>query len=279
MRFGRYPTLSACSDTTCLCRCRIWSSSRFRPRSSTLLAWGFITLWRRIRAPSRTRGSPHCIAGCSDVRRSRIRVARFSRAPGGRRAGRLQGAFSRVRSEVRFRDASWVEAHLHARGARDGRDCAQSLVTTYDVLTDEKLESLDTAEAPVGRRFDHRYVPWWVEPGRDREFLGSVPYVRAIWMWKEIVRRSRAFIYDASVAASGRVLEVRYEQLGGDAASVGKSVSPSTLASRWTPGFVAASAGHTRSPSRPTRSAIPGRSGKPSGSPRPSWSCAAICDG
>jgi Sulfotransferase family len=108
---------------------------------------------------------------------------------------------------------------------RDGRDCAQSLVTTYDVLTDEKLASLQTAEAPLGRLHDHRYVPWWVEPGREAEFLASVPYVRAIWMWKEIVRRSYAFTHDSAVAATGRVLEVRYEDLGSDASSVRESVA------------------------------------------------------
>jgi hypothetical protein len=108
---------------------------------------------------------------------------------------------------------------------RDGRDCAQSLVTTYDVLTDSKLESLSTAEAPLGRRYDHRFVPWWVESGRDAEFLASTPFVRAIWMWKEIVRRSHAFAHDSDVAATGRVLELRYEQLGRDASSVIESVA------------------------------------------------------
>src|SRR5258708_1451573 len=63
---------------------------------------------------------------------------------------------------------------------RDGRDCAQSLVATYDVLTDEKLASLTTAEAPLGRRYDHRYVPWWVENGREVEFLACTPFVLAI---------------------------------------------------------------------------------------------------
>lgn len=108
---------------------------------------------------------------------------------------------------------------------RDGRDCAQSLVKTYDVLTDEKLASLRTAEAPLGRLHDHRYVPWWVEPGREVEFLASVPFVRAIWMWKEIVRRSHAFTHAADVAATGRVMEVRYEQLGRDASAVGEAVA------------------------------------------------------
>jgi hypothetical protein len=108
---------------------------------------------------------------------------------------------------------------------RDGRDCAQSLVTTYDVLTDEKLASLTTAEAPIGRRYDHRYVPWWVESGREAEFLGSVPFVRAIWMWKEMVRRSYAFTHDSSVASTGRILEVRYEALGGDPQSVSEAVA------------------------------------------------------
>ena len=108
---------------------------------------------------------------------------------------------------------------------RVGRDCAQSLVTTYDVLTDQKLESLTSAEAPVGRLHGRRYVPWWVEQGREAEFLASVPFVRAIWMWKEIVRRSYAFTHDTAVAATGRVLEVRYEQLGRDEVSVAESVA------------------------------------------------------
>ena len=64
---------------------------------------------------------------------------------------------------------------------RDGRDCADSLVRSYDVLTDEKLTTLRTSEMPLGRKYDHRYVPWWVEDEREDEFLACTPYIRAIW--------------------------------------------------------------------------------------------------
>jgi len=108
---------------------------------------------------------------------------------------------------------------------RDGRDCAHSLVTTYDVLTDEKLSSLATAEVAVGRRHGDRYVPWWVEPGKEAEFLGSAPYVRAIWMWKEMVRRWHAFASESATVKTGRILEVRYEKLAREPQGVRDAVA------------------------------------------------------
>lgn len=96
---------------------------------------------------------------------------------------------------------------------RDGRDCADSLVRTYNVLTDEKLMALNTAEMPIGRKYDHRYVPWWVEEGKESEFLDCTPYVRAIWMWKEMVKRCHDFFSQPEVVETGRVLLVKYEEL------------------------------------------------------------------
>ena len=96
---------------------------------------------------------------------------------------------------------------------RDGRDVADSLVRTYDVLTDEKLAALSTNEAPLGRQYDDRYVPWWVEDGTEQDFLSATPFVRAIWMWREMVRRCQAFFSQAEVSSSGRVFVVRYEEL------------------------------------------------------------------
>ncbi|MGB3789732.1 MAG: sulfotransferase [Phormidesmis sp.] len=96
---------------------------------------------------------------------------------------------------------------------RDGRDCADSLARKYKVLTDEKLMTLKTAEMPIGRKADHRYVPWWVEAGREEEFLSYTPYVRSIWMWKEMVHRCRAFLSRPDVINSGRILSMKYEDL------------------------------------------------------------------
>lgn len=107
---------------------------------------------------------------------------------------------------------------------RDGRDCADSLVRTYNVLTDEKLMALNTAEMPLGRQYDHRYVPWWVEEGREEEFLATTPYVRAIWMWKEMVGRCYKFFSQPEVAATNRVLLVRYEDLVSNSLEYGERI-------------------------------------------------------
>lgn len=96
---------------------------------------------------------------------------------------------------------------------RDGRDVANSLVSSYEVFTDQKLTHLRTAEMRMGRPYDHRYVPWWVEEGRDQAFIQSSPYVRSIWMWTYMVERCRNCFEDLDADTSSRVLQVRYERL------------------------------------------------------------------
>jgi hypothetical protein len=110
--------------------------------------------------------------------------------------------------------------HIH----RDGRDCADSLERKYRVLTDERLADLDSNEAPLGRKVDHRYVPWWVAEGDEEEFLGCTPYLRSVWMWREMVRRCATFAERPDVAAGGRVLVVAYEDLMADPIAVGERV-------------------------------------------------------
>ncbi len=108
---------------------------------------------------------------------------------------------------------------------RDGRDCANSLVRTYDVLTDERLTHLLGSEMRLGRPYDHRYIPWWVEEGRDEAFIESTPYVRAIWMWKYMVRRCHDFFSRPEVKDTGRVLLLRYEDLMRDPLTSGRAVA------------------------------------------------------
>ena len=107
---------------------------------------------------------------------------------------------------------------------RDGRDCADSLVRSYNVLTDESLTKLRSSEAPLGRKYDYRYIPWWVEEGKEEKFLSSTPYVRAIWMWKEIVSRCHTFFSHPDILASNRVMLLRYEDLVNEPLKYGKSV-------------------------------------------------------
>ncbi len=107
---------------------------------------------------------------------------------------------------------------------RDGRDCANSLVKNYDVLTDEKLATLYTAEASLGRKYDDRYVPWWVAEGEEESFLACSPYVRAVWMWKEMVYRCHNYFTRSHVIQSGRVMLLKYEDLMKDPLSWGRKV-------------------------------------------------------
>ena len=107
---------------------------------------------------------------------------------------------------------------------RDGRDCANSLVKTYNVLTDEKLASLKGSEMRLGRPYDERYVPWWVEEGRDEEFIQSPPYVRAIWMWKYMLRRCHEAFSAPEIKDGGQVLLLRYEDFMREPLTYGRAV-------------------------------------------------------
>jgi hypothetical protein len=108
---------------------------------------------------------------------------------------------------------------------RDGRDVADSLVRTYDVLTDAKLSNLETNEVPIGRRVGDLYLPWWVEDGDSDSFFEATPYLRAVWMWREMVRRCGEFFDRPEVVASGRVLHVRYEDLIAEPLSQGRVIA------------------------------------------------------
>lgn len=107
---------------------------------------------------------------------------------------------------------------------RDGRDVANSLDRSYQVLTDEKLMTLQTAEMPLGRKQDYRYVPWWVKSGMEEEFLACTPYVRAIWMWKEMIRCCHDFFSRQDIIDSGRVMFLKYEDLVHEPLKHGESV-------------------------------------------------------
>jgi len=108
---------------------------------------------------------------------------------------------------------------------RDGRDVADSLVRSYDVLSDEKLRGLASNEVMLGRALGDLYIPWWVEEGKERAFLDASQYARAVWMWREMVRRCRRFLDRADVIAAGRVLTVRYEALVSDPLAQGDAIA------------------------------------------------------
>jgi hypothetical protein len=77
---------------------------------------------------------------------------------------------------------------------------------------------------PIGRKQGDLYIPWWVVEGQESEFLACSPYVRSIWMWKEMVRRCHEYFHTTEVACSRRVLTVKYEDLMRDPLVYGKAV-------------------------------------------------------
>lgn len=107
---------------------------------------------------------------------------------------------------------------------RDGRDVANSLVRTYDVLTDERLMNLRGSEMRLGRAYDHRYVPWWVAPGDEKAFLDATPYGRAIWMWTFIMETCDSVFNRPDVKATENVLFVRYESFVSTPRDVGLEI-------------------------------------------------------
>ncbi|MEP0928077.1 sulfotransferase [Leptolyngbya sp. SLC-A1] len=108
---------------------------------------------------------------------------------------------------------------------RDGRDCANSLVKSYDVLTDEKLKGFRTSESPFGYMYQGMCIPWWVEGDQASDFLEASPYVRAIWMWKEMVKCCDRFFCQDEVISNGRVLQISYEDLAREPITVGEKIS------------------------------------------------------
>lgn len=121
----------------------------------------------------------------------------------------------------------------HFRGARflhlirDGRDCADSLDRTYgSALSDEVLRADSSlwrrvgSEIGVARRIGASLVPWWVEEGREEEFLAASRTERYLWLWRESVERGRA----ARAIAGDRYMELRYEELCSDPRSAGRKI-------------------------------------------------------
>ncbi len=73
------------------------------------------------------------------------------------------------------------------------------------------------SEIGVGRIREGMIVPWWVPDENARRFVDASRYERYLWLWRECVIRGR----NAERIASGRYLEIRYEELCEDPHGVG----------------------------------------------------------
>lgn len=110
---------------------------------------------------------------------------------------------------------------------RDGRDVANSLVKSYNVLSDEGLKDPDGRRLfkLFGRKYDDRYVPWWVEEGKDEEFMNASQYARAAWMWKYMVRQCQDELYDTAKLERDNLLVLHYENMMRDPQTAGRDLA------------------------------------------------------
>ena len=96
---------------------------------------------------------------------------------------------------------------------RHGFDTAHSL-TARRLLDDEVLQHDDTV-MPRRRAQDGRLVPWWLEQGREEEFLKWSVYSRCLHMWTHLIEKHERSCAN-SPAVRERLLEIRYEDVVAD---------------------------------------------------------------
>ncbi len=114
-------------------------------------------------------------------------------------------AFVHAAAALAFADARFV--HI----VRDGRDVVCSLVER-GWLSEERTGG-DDAGHPFGSR-----ARFWVEPGREDEFVAASDVARAAWAW-------RRYVTAAQDGPADRLFELRYETLIADPAGVAASLA------------------------------------------------------
>jgi hypothetical protein len=100
---------------------------------------------------------------------------------------------------------------------RNGTDVAHSLAAR-GFLADDELQRGDMVMARR-RLADGRLVPWWLEAGREDEFLGWDLYTRCLHLWTQLTGDHLARVA-AQPRLTQRLLEIRYERLMANPARV-----------------------------------------------------------
>lgn len=96
---------------------------------------------------------------------------------------------------------------------RDGRDVANSLVSSYNEQSDKSLARDNSILSLFGRKYDHRYVPWWVDEGDDKRFIEASQFGRSIWMWRVMVDKCDNYFKSLPEDTRKNILIVKYEDL------------------------------------------------------------------
>lgn len=110
---------------------------------------------------------------------------------------------------------------------RDGRDNADSMNRTYphalsdEILKDENLTKNNVSEIGIWRRYRGFSIPWWINEGKEDQFIAYSKYERNFLMWAEMVSRGRAI---KSLVGAERYFEVKYEELVKDPLPVSQQI-------------------------------------------------------
>lgn len=92
---------------------------------------------------------------------------------------------------------------------RDGRDCADRWNVRYHSLSQHSLESMDSHETAFARVYHGKSTPWWVEQGEEDCFLQLSDYLKTVYFWRQMIRRTLDFIE----LNPDKCLMVKYEDL------------------------------------------------------------------
>jgi hypothetical protein len=74
----------------------------------------------------------------------------------------------------------------------------------------------------IGRAYDGRYVPWWVNDGQDSEFIATSSFRRAAWMWNYMIHRCHEYFSRAD--SKNHIPQIQYEQFMREPLTVGEQL-------------------------------------------------------
>jgi len=110
---------------------------------------------------------------------------------------------------------------------RDGRDVAASFLRRYPdalsdhVLLDQELASRKNSEIGSFRLYSKWVIPWWVESGREDEFVHASKFCRCLWLWRILLEHALEL---RDNLPADRYLEVFYEELTISSRDVGEKI-------------------------------------------------------
>ena len=90
---------------------------------------------------------------------------------------------------------------------------ANSLVKTYNVLSNDALRSCESNENPIKteRKVGDFFIPWWVKDQDVDLFFKASQFVRAGLMWEFCVTKCKV-----QFRGDTRVVETKYENIAND---------------------------------------------------------------